>query len=59
MEPPTSKGIVIFGATGDLCKEINSSTLQTLAERTFAKWIFNHWMCKERSWYRVLERIIG
>ena len=30
----TSKAIVIFGATGDLCKETNSSTIQTLVKRS-------------------------
>ena len=44
MEPLT-KGIVIFGATGDLCKKKLIPALYKLAEETSTRELFDYWLC--------------
>ena len=40
-----TKGIVIFGATGDLCKKkLIPSITQTVGERSSPTQLFNYWM---------------
>ena len=41
---PLTKGIVIFGATGDLCKRKLIPALYKLVERSFAREFSNYWL---------------
>ena len=40
-----TKGIVIFGATGDLCKRKLIPALYKLWQKIFSRKFCNHWMC--------------